>query len=130
VDSGVGIITKSDIQYAQAYECPIYCFRVKSPLRQEQEQVQRYNVQTLYFQHFQQLIDQIALNMKAQYEHKRRGEEAGKKKMEQKTAPVAIDEKNKAKDGGDEEVDWQGSGREDIGASEGQDATIQKLRVA
>ena len=77
IHSTVGSITKTDIQYAQAYECPIYCFRVKRPLQHERRAIDRLAVQALYFQHHQHLIDQMEDNMLREYQ--RRGEQADKK---------------------------------------------------
>ena len=71
VESSVGVVTKTDIQYAQAYECPIYAFRVKAPLEREKAALRRFNIPVLYYQHFQQLIDQITVNMQRRYDERR-----------------------------------------------------------
>ena len=83
VQSSVGSITKTDIQYAQSYECPIYCFRVKRPLRHEQDAIDKYTVPVLYYSHHQHLIDEIEKNMVGEYE-KRKKEKA--EEAERRTA--------------------------------------------
>lgn len=107
IHSTVGSITKTDIQYAQAYECPVYCFRVKRPLRHEQDAIDRYGVRALYYAHHQHLIDEIERNMVVEYERrKERTVEAARR----------VAEKGKA-------VEWKGHGadREEEG-EEGEDA--------
>jgi translation initiation factor IF-2 len=72
VEGGVGAITKTDIHSALAHGCPILCFRVRQPQKQEQEELQRFNVSTLYFLHFQHLLDEIAANIKQRSDSKER----------------------------------------------------------
>ena len=74
VEGGVGVITKSDIHSARAHGCPIYCFRVRQPQKQELGELQRYNIPSLYFMHFQHLLDQIAATMKQQLDSKAKSE--------------------------------------------------------
>ena len=74
VESGVGVVTKTDVQYSQAYECPIYTFRVKSPMHREQTSLRRFNIAVHSYAHFQHLIDHITRNMQAQYDRRRVGE--------------------------------------------------------
>ena len=71
IHSTVGSITKTDIQYAQAYECPIYCFCVKRPLRHEQRAIDKLAVHALYYSHHQHLIDEIERNMVREYERRK-----------------------------------------------------------
>ena len=71
VESGVGVVTKTDVQYSQAYECPIYAFRVKSPLAREQSSLRRFNIQVHSHSHFQHLIDDITHHMQLQYDRRR-----------------------------------------------------------
>ena len=67
----MGAITKTDIQYAQAYECPIYCFRVKRPLRHDQQAIEKYGVRALYYSHHEHLIEQIQHNMLREYDKRK-----------------------------------------------------------
>ena len=106
----MGSITKTDIQYAQAYECPIYCFRVKRPLRHEQSAIDRYGVRALYYSHHQHLIDEIESNMLLEYERrKERAVEterlaAAKAKGRELTARLEEDEEEVEGEDGEKEA--------------------------
>ena len=86
IHAAVGSITKTDVQHAQVHECPVYCFRVRRPLRHDQHLIDKHNIRALYYEHHEHLIDQIEKNMVSEYDKRKRRAERHTEAEEAKAA--------------------------------------------